>query len=87
MWDNKVVEMLNDNEKLVSFCKHEFTTQTKVVFPKVLKLFGCWSSTTIFAGNALKVEFHFFKNINEHRLKVRFRWLSKVRIGYGLRSG
>jgi hypothetical protein len=35
MWDNKVVEMLNDNEKLVSFCKHEFTTQTKVVFPKV----------------------------------------------------
>ena len=34
MWDNKVVEMLNDNEKLVSFCKHEFTSQTKVVFAK-----------------------------------------------------
>ncbi len=34
MRDNKVVEMLNDNEKLVSFCKHEFTSQTKVVFAR-----------------------------------------------------
>ncbi len=71
MWDNKVVEMLNDNEKLVSFCKHEFTTQTKVVFPKVLKLFGSWSSTTISEGNGLNIEFHFVKNIIEYRLKAR----------------